>query len=295
LKDTFSIFLIPILLISACAPALKIEPTSLPAETRPQVESSPTIQMVTTPTSLNVEPTQQPTPTEQDLVVVNVELTRPPDLDPLSFETVAGNSWSHATLPRGTPFSETSFYFEEGHYSMQVDLGSDRLIARENYNNDGTEARVTLEKNGVEIFRIDTGKGSPINTLQGLWTYGGHWVLETAFITEEVDNNVATTTAVGQLVLDGEELNGKNGYDASFGFQTIDGKPFYFFERTGKMDAWYDGQEIPLGFDNIPHYDCCSSGALNLKKYQDQVAFFGHHDQAWYFVQIGIAGSTFDP
>jgi len=154
---------------------------------------------------------------------------------------------------------------------------------------------VTLEKNDQEIFRIDTGKGSPINTLQGLWVYDGHWVLETVYIFEEVDNNMATTSAVGQLVQDGEELNGKNGYGTSFGFQTIDGIPFYFFERAGKMDAWYDGQEIPLGFDNIPHYGCCSSGALNPQKYQDRVAFFGHKNETWYFVQIGMAGSTFNP
>ncbi|HCC78155.1 MAG: hypothetical protein A2X25_04880 [Chloroflexi bacterium GWB2_49_20] len=127
MKDTFSIFLIPILLLGDCAPAPKIGPTLLPAETRPQVESSPTT-LVIPPMSLNVEPTLLPTPLEQGLVLVSVELMKPLDLDPLRFETVEGNSWNHATLPRGTPFSETSFYFEDGHYSMQVELGSDRLI-----------------------------------------------------------------------------------------------------------------------------------------------------------------------
>ncbi len=142
-----------------------------------------------------------------------------------------------------------------------------------------------------EIFRISTGHGSPIQALRGLWTYDRHWMLETAFVTERAENNVAQVDACGQIVQDGQALSDLYGYEESFGFQTIQGRPFYFFKKAGRIDAWYDGEVIPLGFDTIPHYGCCSPAELNPQSFTDRVAFFGTRSNIWYFIQIGTTAS----
>ena len=64
-----------------------------------------------------------------------------------------------------------------------------------------------------------------------------------------------------------------------FNFQTLDGKPFYFFQRMASLksastiDAWYNGLIIPLGFDEIPHYGCGDASELNPRGWADRWSF----------------------
>ncbi len=45
-----------------------------------------------------------------------------------------------------------------------------------------------------------------------------------------------------------------------------------------------------LGYDEIPHYNCCGESSLNPKIYPNLVAFFGRKGQAWYYTEIGVFG-----
>ncbi len=166
-------------------------------------------------------------------------------------------------------------------------LGSDHLVAHEEYNNAGL-GNVTLTRNGKRIYTIPVGHGSPINGLRRLWVYDDHWALETAFITERQEGNTTYSDAVGQITVDGVLLNVQKGYDEAFGFQTIHGKPFYFFKRDGQIDASYNGIEFPLGFDEIPHYGCCSAATLNPYVFQNMVTFFARKGETWYYGEIGV-------
>ena len=119
--------------------------------------------------------------------------------------------------------------------------------------------------------------------MRSFWTYDNHWVLETNLFLSDKSFN-------GQIFVDGEALNEENGYEESFNFQTINGRPFYFLRRNGKVDAWFDGKEIPLGYDDVPHYLCCGDSGLNPKSGQDAVLFFGNKGSQWYFVRISAPG-----
>lgn len=133
---------------------------------------------------------------------------------------------------------------------------------------------------GVPIFTADAGLPSPVLPLQGLWSYGGHWALESLFADE--------STWAGRVYEDGELLNQEKGYEEAFGFQLLAGKPFYFFERAGQLGYAYDGQEKELDYDDIPHYRCCSETALNPLQAQDMVAFFAQRGEEWYYVELGV-------
>jgi len=92
------------------------------------------------------------------------------------------------------------------------------------------------------------------------------------------------------VTINGESLNEQNGYEESINFQTINGRPFYFFRNNGKVDAWFDGNEISLGYDDVPHYLCCGDSGLNPKARQGAVLFFGNKDNQWNFVRIAAPG-----
>jgi len=223
------------------------------------------------------------------LVVITYELKDPPLIDPLYFESVQGEGFTNGSfIDLGERFADRSF-FEDMHFSIWADDAGSRLVATEYYNQTGTGGWVTLTRAGEEIYRIETGQGSPVNALRGLWTYPGHWALETAFISQRVEGNVVYTDAIGQVSLDGSLQNALYGYEEAFSLQTIDGRPFYLFQRGGVIDAWYDGQVIPLGYDEVPHYGCCSAAERNPQVWQDMVAFFGVRGQRYYFVRIGIS------
>jgi hypothetical protein len=207
-----------------------------------------------------------------------------PLTEPLGFMTLDAAVLPASELGEGEPFA----FIESGStptgISLWANLGNDKLVAI--YDEKGW---VTVTRNEHEIYKISTGNVSAIPPLQSLWVYDNHWVLETAFV-----NAPHYDEASGQITMDGELLNEKYGYEEAFNFQTINGRPFYLFKKDGKIDAWYDGQIIPLGFDLVNHYLCCSAGELNPRIWQNMVTFFGSLDKKRYLVKIGVPG-TFTP
>jgi hypothetical protein len=227
-------------------------------------------------------PTFLPTQTASGLVIITHQIVGEPALDPLNFVTVQGETYTYQDMGQGEFF--TFNWNETFPMGMWLMLGDDKLMASEYYSSDGLQGWVTLTRNGQEIYHIDTGKGSPISAIQGLWTYDDRWVLETNHYEDDHPFN-------GKITQDGVVLNDRYGYDEAFGFQTIKGRPLYFFKQDGEIDAWYDGKIIRLGYEDIPHYGCCSSGELNPHLWTEMVAFFGIRSGTWYFVQIGTPDS----
>lgn len=142
-------------------------------------------------------------------------------------------------------------------------------------------ATLIVLQDGAEIYRMDLGIAGPVPLLRGLWLYDHHWVVEVA---------VGTTTGMplGGIIVDGELLNVTYGYEEAFGFQTMAGRPFYFFQRNGRVGAVYDGQEIGLDYDRVHHYYCCSGAAFNPETAQNMVSFFAERSGIWYYVEIGV-------
>lgn len=235
--------------------------------------------------------TSNPVPPE--LSIVEYPLNQMPEAESSTLhfaDSVQGDPRLINVDRRGQPLSfENSFCTEDGnHYlAMCNTLGSNKLIAFANYNIFGS-GYVRLTLNGKRIYRIAVGRGSPISPLRGLWAYDGHWALETAYVKELTEGNTVISDAVGQVSVDGELLNKQFDYAETFGFQTIRGKPFYFFKRGGKIEASYDSVEIALGYDEIPHYGCCSAATLNPQMFQNMVAFYARKVETWYYVEIGV-------
>lgn len=260
-------------LLTSCVPTTSVlvtptiaVPTSMPV---------PTLARPTT-----VTPTMFPTQTVAGLMVVTREVWGAPENEPLRFRTWQGESFTASTMGQGDEFT---FHWLDTILGMELNAGNGKYIAQEIYNNDGI-GQVLLELNGKEIYKIDAGHASPISALRGLWAYDNHWVLETNYYTDDMPIN-------GKITQDGVLLNDANGYEEAFNFQTIHGRPFYFFEQDGMIDAWYDGQIISLGYDEIPHYSCCSAAEFNPRMWKNMVAFFGLRGKKWFFVQVGTPDS----
>jgi hypothetical protein len=234
-------------------------------------------------------PTQATIPSE--LTFVEYPLKQQPDPEyayPFFADSVEGNPYTVHAEERANTFDWSMRGCPSGMpMGMCAMLGSDLLSASEEYNNLG-QGHVTVTRNGEEIYKISVGQGSPINGLRGLWVYDDHWALETAKVTNRPEGNAIYSDAIGQVTVDGALLNDQLDYEDAFGFQTIHGKPFYFFRRDGRINASYNSIEVPLGYDEIPHYGCCSAGALNPMVYQNMVTFFARRGEAWYYGEIGV-------
>jgi hypothetical protein len=205
-----------------------------------------------------------------------------PTLEPLTFAPVSGTMQSllAAHAQERAKIIPVDVLLLDGKQGFRIMLGTDTLTATENYSSDGSQGWVTVTRNDEEIYRIDTGMGSPIPALRGLWAYDDHWALETAYVTQE--------SFVGRLTVDGRLLNDPAGYDDVFDFQLLHGKPWFFFKKRGKIGFSYDDHAYLAGYDEVPHYGCCSASALNPLKAENMVAFLARRGAAWYYVEAGV-------
>jgi formylglycine-generating enzyme required for sulfatase activity len=118
------------------------------------------------------------------------------------------------------------------------------------------------------------GEGSP-------WVYDSHWAIE-------VIEGVGTDDefrSLGRVVVDGQDLNQLCGYEQTFNLRLLDGRPFFFLQREGKIDISYDGLTFETGYDEIPHYLCCVAGSLNPQSTQNMVWFFALRGGQDYYVE----------
>lgn len=231
--------------------------------------------------------TAQPNPSNQSqnapeltadkLVVKTYELSGKPNADSAQFTSVDGREFTSADFEISEPFP--SKQVKDIPLTLSVTLKGEIITAEQVDSGN----HIVVTRNGNEIFQTDMGGISPMPSLQNLWTYDEHWVLETNLFLADKPFN-------GQVFLDGESISQQNGYEEVFNFQTINGRPFYFFRHDGKVDAWFNGQTIALGYDDVPHYACCSDSWLNPKALQGAALFFGIKNDTWYFVQIGAPG-----
>lgn len=228
------------------------------------------------------------------LVVEEHALQGSPGADPFSFSPADGSMAEilarHEQL-RGESFPDNAFANEQFSDMRRVMVGDKEVIARQEYSPDYKEGWVTVLENGAEVYRIATGPASPVTSLRGLWTYADHWVLETALVNLNEANDPAVKFAAGQVSQDGVLLNDQFGYSEMFGFQTLGGKLFFFFEKDGLLGYAYDGQVVEAGYTAIPHYACCSESALNPRGAQNLIAFFAQRGETWYYVEILAAGA----
>jgi hypothetical protein len=129
---------------------------------------------------------------------------------------------------------------------------------------------VNVLKNGEVIFRqaLTSTVEAPVHHLQ---SYNGQWVLETN----------------ESVIIDGKDLRETKGYSEVFGWQTLDGRPFYFFIKDGKVGLSYNGQDLPVQYEQVIHGVCCDLTVFNPAGNERMVWFYAVKDGVWHYVELG--------
>jgi hypothetical protein len=230
------------------------------------------------------------------LTIDEYALVSAPTVEPLTYTAyrwTAGEMHIKHNPYRWDAFPDISSWGDAGLYLSTMYQGQN-LVAREYYTNTATtlaaigDVCVFLGDN--LIHKIPIGNGSPVEAIQGLWTYDQNWVVETAYVisTYNPETNEETFKVTGQVVINGEMLNDLDRLDETFGFQTMHGRPFYFYKQNGKINISYDDQAVIVGYDAIPHYGCCTGAVLNPRPAKDMVSFFAQKNGTWYYVEVGV-------
>jgi hypothetical protein len=217
-----------------------------------------------------------------DLTIEEYALSQPPNTDNFGFQPMEGSMdeilAKHAA-ERGNVVQRT-YFMADGNPALKALFDGGELLAISLSDAENIPQQIVeLSHNGQVIFTVPAGLPSPVVPLQGLWTYGQHWALEILLATPEI--------WAGQIYIDGKLINQREGYDEAFGFQLLEGKPFYFYEQDGQLGLSYDGVEANLPFDEIPHYQCCSESVLNPIQAENMVALFAKRGETWYYVELG--------
>jgi hypothetical protein len=277
--------------LSSCSGVLLSQTPTVPRTLITSINTLPAVTLTASATSPHpsTTPSALPSPIANaaGLIIVTREIQSWINGDSLDFVTVDGTEYTSSTIGTGSSFSPSTVGPSNG--ELRAKVGNDLLTAVLSYNHDYSQSWVIVQRNGIETYRISTGPASPVEPLRGFWSYDSHWVLEVAPIIEKkIGNNGIEIDTKGQLIEDGRSLNSQYGYEEAFNFQTLGGRPFYFFQKNGRIDAWFDGQVVPLGYDNISHYGCCSAAQGNPRMFTNLIVFFGSRGQADYFVQISL-------
>jgi hypothetical protein len=109
------------------------------------------------------------------------------------------------------------------------------------------------------------------NPVRALRSFNGQWVLETQ----------------NTVIIDGEDIGEKPGYDEIFHWQPLNSKPFYFFVNDGKVGLSYNGQTLPVQYDQVIHGQCCEPTIFNPDGSDLMVWFYALRDGVWHYVELG--------
>ncbi len=240
-------------------------------------------------------PTPRPAAVPSELSIEEHLLTQAPEAEYGQLYFADGTQEEilslHAAEREKLPDSRSTSCTIGNQLGQCLTVGQNALAAWTEYSPILNTGKVIVSENAQWIDFIPVGDMSPIDAIRGIWTYSGHWVLETAYVRNHIDGNEVDSEPSGQITVDGTLLNKKYGYEEAFGFQTLHGKPFYFFKKSGKINVSYAGVNVATGYDEVHHYGCCSAATLNPDVYQNMVAFFARKGSAWYYIEIGV----FDP
>jgi hypothetical protein len=130
--------------------------------------------------------------------------------------------------------------------------------------------QVSVYRSGRVIYTTDAPDRPAASGLIGFWTFIGHWSLE----------------VVDRVIIDGQPVNERYGYTKSYEFHVLNQKPLFFFEKDGRLGLNYDGNEIPLPWQSIDHYGCCSGGTLNPVQVGNLLLFFARQGDRWDYVEL---------
>lgn len=189
--------------------------------------------------------------------------------------------WAHAEDKNSSQFPiliykngiDTFSVWEEGFNSAWA---GNRLISFKYSDTEvfpvGAPASIEIFSNGQPLQSLAIplmgAAGSPV---RGLWNWDGQWVME-----------IRST-----LFVDGQIKNRDWGYDEIFDWNLVNGKPFFAARRAADFTLVYDGEELPITYDDIAHGDvCCEAGLYDFQPFVDGAIFYARRDGIWFLVRV---------
>lgn len=162
--------------------------------------------------------------------------------------------------------------------------------------NNGKTFRVE-ESNGINAFldgkRVAKFECRYLTSFAAItaWAYENHWIIQTQCnVKKSADGTFEVVKTTFDVIWDGVSLNASQGYQASFAFQLLDGKPFYLFLRDDQVWLNYAGEEALLGYDEVKLNYCCMSEPPAPYHYEKMITFYATEGKQLYYVAIGLFG-----
>jgi hypothetical protein len=84
------------------------------------------------------------------------------------------------------------------------------------------------------------------------------------------------------LIIDGEILNEKLGFQEIFNWRLINDKPAYLFRKDGRVGFSYDGKIIPLEYQDVARNWWSNKPYIG----DNSAHFFAERDGIWYYVVL---------
>ncbi len=206
---------------------------------------------------------------------------------PISINTSQTNFVGLPSLPDGTYlFTGDSFQLQSfGTTRALYGYVGDKLLYAGLSDVSPGVSRLQVSLADRIVYDTEFNNVSTYGSFDGPWTYGKHWALVLLDAKPDAEQG---PVPYDRLILDGKDVNTAKGYEQSFQFAVLDGRPFYFFQKEGKIGISFDGQEMAQNYDEIPHYQCCTSALLNPGKSMNMVWFFARRGKAWYYVEAYV-------
>ncbi len=176
-----------------------------------------------------------------------------------------GNSW---LLSRNgsTPWAGTE------HFNAPPVFVGDSVVTLERGGKDGLQ--VTVLQGARNVFTLTLSQDAYSQPLV-LGSLGSQWVLN----------------AGGMLFENGRLVNRSLGFDEIFGWQLLNGQPFYFYTQRGAVGLSYDGSILPVSFNEVVHDACCEAAMFNEGGNASMVWFYARSLGNWEYVEIGAENS----
>lgn len=142
-----------------------------------------------------------------------------------------------------------------------------------------TTAELTVtEKDQVLYYRQVAP--SPAGLLKSIWAWDGHWVLEFVEVAAGGREQV-------HVIFDGVDLAQTLKVDEVFGWRLVGGQPLYFYRLDEITRVSYAGSALPVDFEEVLRYTCCSAANLSLQSNSQMVWFYARQNDVWHYVEAG--------
>ena len=116
-----------------------------------------------------------------------------------------------------------------------------------------------------------------------VWLFDDYWAIEIRL------GGYYESELIKDIIVDGNSMNEKYGFDNSFRLHSINNLPLFFYERKGSYGFVYNFIEYPLNYSEIWYADCCAAIERNPRRYESYVWFDAKIDEGddYFWVVLG--------